>query len=301
MTDFDDAFTETEVIRGMPFEQYLAIDAVNNSRLKHLRHSPRRFFENPGGESTKSQDRGTLAHCAVLEPSELLSRYVSPPPGMRRDKRTKAYQEFLADQSPGVEVVLAADLTDAKVLADHLNKQPELKPWLGKDTEREVTIIWTDQETGVRCKCRLDCYSPELGILDLKTTQDCSPAAFPWDAKKYGYFKQGAFYRRGVMAAIESGNLGYGWERDNQQAPFSILAAELGPPPDHVLYGTRPSELDVFHDQISDELRTIAECARSGKWHGANGGVSSPLTLEYPGALDTGEELDDEIGEDWGE
>lgn len=289
MTDFDNALTEVEVIRGLDFEKYLAIEAVSNSRLKLLDKSPLHYEANPSTESTRSMGLGTLVHTALLEPSEYTRRYVCPPPGMRMDKRTKAYKEFLEHAPAGVEVVKGSDYHLATTIADDVRNDPALARFFGPDCESELTVIWTDEATVLRCKCRIDKFCPGIGALDVKTTQDCTLNRFPWDAKKYGYFQQAAFYTRGIKAAQKAGKLPETQPHD----PFYFLAVETGPVRAHALYVTPGAEQFHFDSVVSARLDAIAECKAKDSWPGPNGESGEPLLLTYPGAL--GYEDDDII------
>ena len=45
--------------------------------------------------------------------------------------------------------------------------------------EPELTALWTDPETGLRCRTRSDYYIARRGlIVDVKTAQDAGPAGF---------------------------------------------------------------------------------------------------------------------------
>ncbi len=45
----------------------------------------------------------------------------------------------------------------------------------------EVSIVWVDEQTGLKCKARLDRLTVYRGypfVLDLKTSKDASPSPF---------------------------------------------------------------------------------------------------------------------------
>lgn len=279
MSDFDEAFAEVEVIRGLEFDRYLDIDAVSNSRMKLFDKSELHYFTNPSFEATRSMNIGTMTHTALLEPSEYVVRYVPAPAGMRMDKRTKAYQGFLETVPAGCEVVSTRDFRLALEIARRIRETPTLVKFFADNCESELTIIWTDTATGLRCKCRIDKWCPGIGALDLKTTQDCTPREFAWSARKYGYFQQRAFYGRGIKAAQKAGKLA--------AAPddFYFLAVETGQVLAHALYKVPEVEAFHFDSVVSDRLDTIAECTKTGIWPGPNGVSGEPLALEYPGRL----------------
>jgi hypothetical protein len=296
MSEWDDAFAGAGVgvIRGLDFDKYLAIPAANSSRLKLLDHSPARYRINPVQSASRSMGVGTLIHCAVLEPSQLDARYVAPPASCA-DRRTKAHKEWLTLAPRNAEVVKAEDLNLARAVAATLHADPHLDKFFGPDCESELTILWTD-ESGIRCKARVDKYCPGIGILDLKSTQNCSVAEFPWSAKKYGYFAQAAFYRRGVMAAIKAGLL----PPAGDDVPCYVLAVETGAVRDHALYQIPAGEIYAFDAEIARKLDLLATCERTGSWPGPNGAAWAPIPLEYRGKIEGMEESTEEIGADWG-
>jgi hypothetical protein len=65
-----------------------------------------------------------------------------------------------------------------------------------RDGVSELTLKWTDPETGLTCKSRLDYYVESLGmIVDAKSTLDARWDPFRRDMIKYGYEVQDALYR----------------------------------------------------------------------------------------------------------
>lgn len=76
----------------------------------------------------------------------------------------------------------------------------ELLSGNGKD---QLSIVWIDEETGIKCKARIDRLTAFGGFschVDLKTARSADPASFMKDAAKLGYFEQAAHYRAGCEA-----------------------------------------------------------------------------------------------------
>jgi hypothetical protein len=118
----------------------------------------------------------------------------------------------------------------------------------------EVSIVWDDPDTGIRCKGRFD----KLGdgyAADLKTTLDIT--AFPKSIATYGYHRQQAFYRYG-WAVLNGGELLDMWLVAVEKAePFCVNAAPL-------------SELALAAGDYEWRrlLRQVQECHESGCWPG---------------------------------
>jgi hypothetical protein len=72
------------LVRDMPFEEYLAVDAFSNSDMKLLARSAWHWKNRVPVKQTRPMLRGSLAHCAQLEPHALDQRYVFVPEGAPR-------------------------------------------------------------------------------------------------------------------------------------------------------------------------------------------------------------------------
>ena len=69
------------LVYDLPFERYLAIDAVSASALRVFARSPWHYRHRVEVKPTRPMLRGTLAHCALLEPDALHQRYAIVPAG----------------------------------------------------------------------------------------------------------------------------------------------------------------------------------------------------------------------------
>ncbi len=88
---------KNEIIHGLPFADYQAIDAINMSLLKEISDSPGRLDwrrRNPW-EPTAPAILGNAIHTLLLEASEFAKRYTSPP--MRMEELPEYFVEVPAD------------------------------------------------------------------------------------------------------------------------------------------------------------------------------------------------------------
>lgn len=122
----------------------------------------------------------------------------------------------------------------------------------------EEPIVWTDDVTGLKLKCKPDLVQPQAGIaVDLKTTHDAS--RFKWDFQKYGYDFQSAWYLRG----LESRYPGVDWS-------WCWLVAQTKPDE----YGRYPiriidfrgDKLSVARDKVRECLAELQSRYESGDW-----------------------------------
>jgi hypothetical protein len=282
----------------MPFDAYASLPGVNSSRLKLIAKSPAHYLANPSLGNRKTLNYGEQYHCALLEPEHYLSRYAVAPVGAT-DRRRKAYKDWTASLPPGVRPVTQAEHRRIWGAAKEAEADPMLARFFGPEakTEREICIFWNDEESGLSCKCRIDLFADGVGVLDVKTAASCTVDDFPWAARRYGYFEQLAFYRRGVRAAQAEGLL----PSTGADVPLYILAQELDGAQARALYAIPDFEVTHFDAVISERLEVVRQCAESDTWAGPNGLTGAPIPLSYPGRLDfeDDEESGSEVELDW--
>ena len=278
---------------GLSFEEYKELPGINSSRLKHLSHSALAYRENPSTVGKRPSLLGHMVHCLLLEPQDFEYRYAVLPEGMRADPRTKVYKEFLSKCTTDQEIVpektyvLAADIVENvendELCYHHLNED---------EGQNEVTIQWECQETGLLCKARPDRIAVR-GVTDIKTTKDCTPDGFPYEAKRYGYWRQAAHYKEAVRMAKEAGLIGFDVSDD-----YWILAAEnTGKVFCQVLYKLEPDTIANFNEARYEDLRAIKTYTQTDTWLGPDCGGSR--LLEYPGlapALSEDEDIENDQG-----
>lgn len=261
------------LVLDMPAEQYRAVDALSSSGLKLLARSAWHYKNRVPITPTKPMLRGTLAHCAALEPQAMAERYVIVPDGA--PKRPTKAQWAAAKPSPasvaamewwsdfnegarGREVVSAEDyaITEAQLAA--LAAEPTISELLASGYG-ECSVFWIDEATGVYCKARPD-WVHELdrntvSILDLKSTADESPSAFGRAAARMGYHLQQAHYVAGFQAATGRD------VRDFTFAAVTSAAPVLAVP--YIL--TDEIEAQGF-DERRELIELYARCQRDDCW-----------------------------------
>lgn len=98
-----------------------------------------------------------------------------------------------------------------------------------KNTEYQLSLFWTDPETGIKLKTRPDiCKRKKNVIVNLKTTEDGSPQAFSKDLAKYDYPLQACIeidgcLKTGLMDAVDN----YFWLVVEKVAPFNATIYEF--------------------------------------------------------------------------
>jgi hypothetical protein len=261
------------------FDEYIAIDAVNNSTLKNMAESPLHCFDamKRARKATGAQDIGTAEHCMVLEPDQFPPRYVVWTGGRRAGKEWDNFEAANLDKT----IIKQEEYEHCVAMRNAVMAHPAAGPIFSSGGEAEKVILWKDPETGLDCKARIDwlCGS----IVDLKTTKSANPRVFAASAARYRYHTQLAWYRWGVECATGLAD----W-------PCQIVAVESSPPHDVVVYTIDELTLAAGLEGCQGWLRRFAECKASGKWPGRFEGET---TLNLPNwAFESDDESADELG-----
>ena len=215
-----------------------------------------RWTKDHGRPPTRTFDIGHAAHQMVLgagEPLEVVNA---------RDWRTKAAQQQQAEaRAAGRTPLLAAEHERVLAMADALRSHPTAPALLQPGGRAEVTLVWTDQRTGVNCRARLD-YLPapraggRLIVPDYKTTTDASLPASSRSMATYGYHLQAAWYLDGCQ------QLGLG----DDSAAFVFICQEKTPPYVVTVYQPDPIAMRVGLEQALQARHVWQWCTSTGRW-----------------------------------
>lgn len=185
---------------NISFKDYKAIDAVNNSRLSRLDKCPAAALVEQ--EDTPSLALGRAVHALVLEGAEVFQKEFAVAPEC--DKRTKAGKDLFASfqvENLNKSVLSIDEGVQVEAIRNAVFAHPFAKKILSEG-KPELTIIWDDEESGLKCKGRIDWMPERNGVLvDLKTTRDASLDKFTRSCIDYGYAKQAGMYIDGMMKA----------------------------------------------------------------------------------------------------
>ena len=269
-------------------ETYLRLPYASASGLEILRRSPRQYqhARSAESESTSALDTGTALHMALLEPLLFEGHYVviGQCEGHKKDGERCVYQGSVwrdgasycrthdpaKDELPDAGVVtLKADEMEVVLgMRDAVQAHTRASTLFEGAGARELTGIWDDPETGVRCKIRPDRLVERARMLvEIKTTRDASEWRFPRDAENRGYFRKVAFYHRGLAAL--------GWKR----TATAVLAIESAAPYDMMPYLIDEEDpgLAKADEELSRLLRTLRTCTETDEWPGYEEQLFRPL------------------------
>ena len=166
-------FRRPDLLR-LDYDTYRALPAIANSDLSRLRDA---LDGRPPRPQTSSNEGalsfGTAFHTALLEP---------------------------ADYTPG-----QPGLNDTLVwwLVEGVKLNTQLAGLLEGGTP-EVSVLFTEPDTGTLCKLRADLVVDQPGqpltIIDFKTTMARDADHFLWQCSAYDYDRQAAFYTDALRA-----------------------------------------------------------------------------------------------------
>lgn len=259
---------------GLPESVYHEkhIGLVSKSALDEFARSPKRYRAWVDGtirdEETPALAFGRAFHCAALEPDEYQARYVIEPDfGDCRKKENKAARDDWRGANAQRTLISRADAETIRGMVAALRSHRIASRILESGTP-EVSALWTDKETGLRCKVRCDYrVAPRLLLADLKSTQDVSPEQFRRQVFAFGYERQHALYREAFAALGEPAE------------HFIFVGVEKTPPYDVVTYTLDDAAVQRGYLKVRACMRRLAECMASGTWPGVSDSIE---TLDTP-------------------
>lgn len=272
----------------MTEKEYRAHPAISRSELWRMHESPEKFkfYRDNPSPATPSLVFGQLVHKLLLQPDTFGDEFVVAPAVDRRTKSGKeAYEAFLQELGDRTAVSVD-DYEKAQDMVTAAFKNPLVANLL--NGEKEVPFFWTDPDTDVECKCRVDCIigneDGKYFIVDYKTAGNAKTDIFNNSLFRYGYHFQAAMYGSGVKAALD---LDY-------MPDFLFIVQEKNPPYSVNVISVTPDVMLAGIDVYRELLGLYADCSATGFWYGYNGPMQEPNEAYLPGWMQLGVEGEDE-------
>jgi len=244
---------------------YHAHPAISKSHLDLIARSPLHYwarFIDPKRiilEPTPAMRLGSALHTHVLELDKWDRDYAVAPDGI--DRRTKAGKEtWAAFEADAVgKTMLSRDEADHVMhMGRAILSHPAAAMLLGLPGKAETTHMWTDGATGLECKCRPDWLTSDGTIvIDLKTTEDASPAGFRKSIAQWRYHVQAAWYTHSLEQATGI-----------RPMQFIFIAVEKKPPYAVAVYAADEQMIEHGMKTAMRDLQRIAECRAAERWPG---------------------------------
>lgn len=283
--------------RGMSFEEYAAIPAINKSSLAYMAESPAACLLSLQGKLHKDSSgfalgsalddllTGNLSDAEFTAKHPMAGTCEAPlksgkrkgqPCGCSAKNRYEGgwmCDKHAPESDPVAVAKLTADDYRALVGMAEAVRSSDTRLLLDGCKAHQVVVLWNDEETGLCCKARLDgwsaCQLPgaeaaESVHWDLKTTSANNLREWERDANKYAYWLQDAHYLAGCEALDRAAG------REPAARRFVFAVAESAPRSDgqHRAYLWQYDEATRL--RAKDERRylmaKVAECVKTGEW-----------------------------------
>lgn len=235
------------MIERITFEEYRALPGINWSQLKHMATSPLRFQYEATHERTDTAtfQLGRAIHCAVLEPDEFPLRYAV----FTGDRRAgKSWEEFKAANADRDAILKADEYRKCLEIRDAVHAHRVAGPLLSQG-EVETTRQWTDEESGLLCKARLDHVS-SVSLTDLKSASSVEARDFTNAIARYLYHGQLAHY----LESLE------------EPVPVRIIAVEKEPPYEVAVFLFPEWVIDAGRVLRRRLLSDLVRCQARDEW-----------------------------------
>ena len=244
-----------QIIDGLSNADYHAHPAISKSGLDKIAKSPAHY---KASRETKHEDSdalifGSAFHDYILLPDTFQTAYTVLPPDFNgRTKEGKAMLEII--RQSGQTILKAEWLTAIEGMAAAIAAHPKASALL-QGGKAEQSIFWTDEDSGIDCRCRPDYLNPSGIIVDLKSTTDASPEEFARSVAKYRYHVQDAFYSEGYYQATGQWPRGFVFIAVEKTAPYAVACYSLND--DAKAYG---------RELFRRDLKTLLEAEKSQEW-----------------------------------
>jgi hypothetical protein len=208
-------------------------------------------------DSTPALELGRAFHCALLEPDRFLETYTAEPDfgDCRKADNKKRRDEWRAEHA-GFEMLSEEAFRSVEGMAASARKHPLAKQMI-QNGKSELTLKWTDQETGLTCKSRLDYYvESHAMILDAKSCLDARESKFKRDIVNYRYFVQDALYRSAAL------------ELFLPVKHFVFIAIEKSPPFAVATYTLDAEGIAKGYGAARANINMLAFCKKTETWPG---------------------------------
>lgn len=247
---------------AVPFETYIAWDAVNASSIKpglrtwkYCKH----LLDHPLPE-TDAKRFGRAVHSGVLEPDTFDRLYCLKPPGHHGSNIYKDAAAALMEA--GYTLLSRNDYDRIRWIRDNAWAGGKVTEILQEMESAELSAIAFEPFHRTLIKCRYDCWLPAaFMIADLKTTRNAQEHAFNRQIEELGYHISAAFYGR--VADL----LGYRIDH------HVLLACEVTPPHEVAARSIVPDAIEIGTDKVIELMTGFMECKQSDVWPSYSQGI----------------------------
>lgn len=273
----------SKIIENLPADEYHAHPAISRSALEKVDISLEHYYDKYLAEDADAAEKeespalafGRAFHSYLLEPEVFRRDYVILPEDapkkptksqLNAKKLSDATQEIIAwwnnfyRENEGKVIQSHKDHQTLVAMAQKVEKHPKARELFTGDGKNEVSIFWTDKETGIECKARFDRLVMKKNgviIVDPKTSQSAAPEDFKRNAYNYGYHTQTAFYWDGFKQVFGFPPAGFVNLVFEKTRPFTLSCFEA-----------EDGFIQAGRARNRENLRKLAEARTTGHYPG---------------------------------
>lgn len=258
-----------ELIPQMEAAAYHSSAGVSKHGLDLIRHAPALYLhrKNNPEEQTPAMRWGTLAHTVILEPDKFDDEVFVLPPCDRRTKEGKETYAQAMREAAGRTIITMDEAQQLEGMKDAFYADKACRNAVQYIEYVEASLYWIDQVQDVQCRARMDAIRKDGVIVDYKTTDNASPAAFLRSVMSFRYHVQAAFYLDSLKAVT------------GQDGTFLLVAQEKKPPYLACVYIVGQDMVDQGRREYMQDLKTYRHCFDTGDWPGIS---AYPMELNLP-------------------
>lgn len=257
--------TEVEVVASLTDQSnsdyHADTSRVGHSMLEVYRESPityhARFVTKTINQpaSTPAMMLGTALHAILLETDRFDELVVVAPDCDRRTKDGKAQWEMFQSSRNGRAVIDSEQNDIVTAMAKSVLEHPEAAKLFQRAEHREKSLLWTNEATGILCKCKPDLlWSAGVMIGDLKTANDPTPGPWSRQAANLGYARQTAHYSDGVESLL------------GKRPRMVHIVVGTKEPFECACYFLNPEDIEHAAFQNQKALNDLAMSFQTGNW-----------------------------------
>lgn len=267
----------------MTEHEYDAAEGVRRSALWRMHESPEKyrwFLDHPEPE-TPALTFGSAAHKMLLEPDGFYDEFAIAPDV---DRRTKAgreeYERFVKD-ALGKDIITVDEFNQIVDMTNKVKSIPYVQKLLAG--QHETPLFWTDEDTGERCKVKLDMLADVDGVLtvaDYKTANSAETNVFVNKMYQLGYHLQAFMYTEAVMKCMGL----------DERPDFIFVVQEKKPPFACNVIQVTDDVMLAGMDTFRELIGMLHQCKSMDYWPGYNGMFDEPNETFLPGWMSLGKD-----------
>ncbi len=245
---------------------------ISHSMLEVFRKSPRLFqgrflTKEWTGDTSSALDFGKAAHALALESRKV---YVPiPAEGVLNEQGHKKGANWKAFEAANAGKILMKpdDVADLKKIMAAIDAHDRARKAIRCKAHRECVIHWTDADTGLPCKCRIDVLMEGMKlVIDLKTADDNDPVWFAKTCYDRGYHRQADYYQNAIEALT------------GERPQFLFVAAMKSPPYTVRVFPMHATFFAIGRTENRADMAKLAQRYADNYWEDdSHGQLEQPL------------------------